>query len=531
MLHVLWFTIPLPPELEFLGAPIYSFLATALAWVLIAILVNLIFTRLLRLVMRNAPGEIEDIVLGILRKPILILIIAYGTVQSLQFLDLPEALLVFITRLANTVIVLVLVYLAWRVIKDVILYYGKRWAVKTESRLDDVILPVLNLIGPLVIVITASLIILPMWGVDVSSILVPAGVIGLVLGLALQDPLSNIFSGISLLIESPFRTGDLIVLPDGRTCEVEKLGLRSTQFYSVDDHSTVFVPNRSLSNSSLINITQPTVEQKLTIDVSVDIKFDMAMIESRLKEIAIAHPNVLVADMCEKLPLLNRRIEQLRQQGQALPLYDPERAHLLVEANRYEEAIPKLDLEDRLNRLMLAYQEALRALFRAIQEREIKGLTAQEITELLVDYVGPADEKVQQLITVSTEWTRIPDPWVDHREFGNDRELWAHRNEQLRQRWAKLKREIQRPSEDMEMRLDNATQEMLDWLEREYKIPAYNWKTPNVAFVSFDGNRVNLRLGFHVDNIRLEHLTRARRVKTELSRQIREQFIADGIWS
>jgi hypothetical protein len=180
---------------------------------------------------------------------------------------------------------------------------------------------------------------------------------------------------------------------------------------------------------------------------------------------------------------------------------------------------------------MLAYQEALRALFRAIQEREIKGLTAQEITELLVDYVGPADEKVQQLITVSTEWTRIPDPWVDHREFGNDRELWAHRNEQLRQRWAKLKREIQRPSEDMEMRLDNATQEMLDWLEREYKIPAYNWKTPNVAFVSFDGNRVNLRLGFHVDNIRLEHLTRARRVKTELSRQIREQFIADGIWS
>jgi MscS family membrane protein len=530
VLHILWFSIPLPPDLAFLGEPIFSFLATALAWVMIAILVNLIFTRLLRLVMRNAPGEIEDIVLGILRKPVLILIIAYGTVQSLQFLELPDALLEFITRLANTVIVLVLVYLSWRVIKDVILYYGKRWALRTESRLDDVILPVLNLIGPLVIVITASLIILPMWGVDVSSILVPAGVIGLVLGLALQDPLSNIFSGISLLIESPFRTGDLIILDDGRTCEVERLGLRSTQFYSVDDHSTIFVPNRSLSNTSLVNITQPTVEQKLTIDINVNIKHDMAMVETKLKEIAIAHPNVLVAEMCEKLPLLYRRIAQLRSQAEALPMDDTERAQLLSDADKFEEAIPKLDLEDHLNRLMLAYQEALRALFRAIQEREIKGLTVQEIKDLLEGYVAPAEEKVQQLVAASNEWIKIPDPWVDHREFVSNRELWANRNEQLRQRWGKLKREIQRPSEDMEMRLDNATQEMLDWLEREYKIPAYYWKTPNVSFVSFDGDQVRLRLGFHVDNIRLEHLTRARRVKTELSRQIREQFIADGIW-
>ncbi len=530
MINILWFSLPLPPELAFLGEPIFSFLATALAWVLIAILVNLIFTRLLRLVMRNAPGEIEDIVLGILRKPVLILIIAYGTVQSLQFLTMPEPLLEFITRLANTVIVLVLVYLSWRVIKDIILYYGKRWALRTESRLDDVILPVLNLIGPLVIVITASLIILPMWGVDISSILVPAGVIGLVLGLALQDPLSNIFSGISLLIESPFRTGDLIILEDGRTCEVERLGLRSTQFYSVDDHSTIFVPNRSLSNASLINITQPTVEQKLTIDIRVNIKYDMAMVETKLKEIAMAHPNVLVAEMCQKLPLLNRRIAELRRQAGVLPVEDPERGQLLSDADKYEDAIPKLEMEDRLNRLMLAYQEALRALFRAIQEREIKGLTPQEITELLADFVGPADEKVQQLVAVSNEWTRIPDPWVNHREFASDRELWANRNEQLRQRWAKLKREIQRPSEDMEMRLDNATQDMLDWLEREYKIPAYSWKTPNVSFVSFDGDQVNLRLGFHVDNIRLEHLARARRVKTELSRQIREQFLADGIW-
>ncbi len=530
MLTIGWFTIPLPPELAFLGAPIFSFLATALAWVLIALLVNLIFTRILRWIMRNTPGEVEDIVLGILRRPILILLIVFGTVQSLAFLDLPDSVVDNIQKIANTIIILVVVYLCWRVTKDVIIYYGRRWAKRTESRVDDVVLPVLNLVGPLVIIVAASMTILPMWGVDISSILVPAGVVGLILGLALQDPLANIFSGISLLIEAPFRTGDLIILDDGRICEVEKMGLRSTQFYSVDEHSTVFVPNRTLSNATIINITQPTVEQKMSIEVTVGIHHDITEIQACLQEIAIAHPCILVADMSQKIPLLKNRISEMRRLANQKQEGDHSRSLLLADADKYEEAIPKLELEDRLNRLMLSYQEVLRALVRAIKEVEIKGLTKDEIAELILGYVDPANEKVKELVVISMEWTKIPDPWVNHREYWNDRELWITRNAQLESRWEHLRKEIQRPSEDMEMRLDDATEEMLSWLEREYKVPPFSWKTPRVSFDAFDGNQMKLRLGFHVDNIRLEHDSRARRVKTELARQIREQFLADGIW-
>jgi MscS family membrane protein len=534
MINIGWFAIPLPEELAFLSQPFFSFLATFLAWILVAVMVNFIFTRLLRWVMRNIPGEVEDIILGIIRKPVLILLIVFGAVQALRFLNLPDNVIDFIQKTANTIIVLVLVYLSWRVVKDVVIYYGTRWARRTESRLDDVILPVLNLIGPLVIIITASLIILPMWGVDISSILVPAGVIGLVLGLALQDPLANIFSGISLLIEAPFRTGDLIILDDGRVCQVEKMGLRSTQFYSIEEHSTVFVPNRTLTNTTLVNITQPTVEQKLFIDVAVPASRDMSEIQIKLQEIAMAHPCVLVPEMEQKFPLLKFRIEKIRQQAARLPLRDSHRQLLEEDADRAEEAIPRLEVEDHLNRLMLAFQEALRAQFRAIQARETKGLTAEELKEILDFYVQPADEKVQELIAVSREWSTIVDPWMNHREYINNRELWIDRNIQIQAKWERLKKEIQRPSDDMEMRLDDATQELLDWLERDYKIPPYPWKTPKVVFLAFElsdsGYMMNLRLYFHVDNIRLEHDTRAGRVKTELARQIREQFIEDGIW-
>jgi DNA-binding transcriptional MerR regulator len=172
----------------------------------------------------------------------------------------------------------------------------------------------------------------------------------------------------------------------------------------------------------------------------------------------------------------------------------------------------------------------LRAQVRAIKELEIKGLTREEIKELMEEFVAPADQKAKDLTASSLEWVKVPDPWVSHREYWNDRELWTNRNAQLLSRWEKLRKEIQRPSEDMEMRLDDATEEMLEWLEKEYKVPPYTWKTPRVTFLSFEGDQVRLSLGFHVDNIRLEHDTRARRVKTELARQIREQFIADGIW-
>jgi MscS family membrane protein len=530
MLHILWFQIFLPPQLAFLSAPIYSFVATLLVWLLIALAVNYIFFKLLRYWMRRLPGDVEDIVLGILHEPVLILLLVFGAMQAIDFLLLPESTIMTIQKIAKSITAAVLVYLGWRIVKDVLVYYGQRWAVRTESRLDDVLIPVLNLVGPLVIVIIASLIILPVWGVNVSSVLLGAGVVGLVLALALQDPLGNIFSGISLLIEAPFRTGDLIVLQDDRVCQVERLGLRSTQFYSVDEHSTIFVPNRTLTNTTLVNITQPTVEQKVHLDISVGIQYDLVNLQTKLKDIAIGHPNVVVADMQEKIPLLKKRVESLRAQADVRPKDGRNYKMLLDEANKYEEAIPRLELEDQLNRHMRAYQEALRDLIRAIQDREEKGLSKAELKDLLEDYVSPADEKVQLMLETVNNWSKIPDPWVNHREFINDRMVWVQRNEQLQRRWERLKNEIRRPSEDMEMRLDDEVNVMMNWLENEYKIPPYPWKNPTVTLSGFSDGEMQLQLWFHVDNIRLEQDTRARRVKTEIARFVLEQLSDDGIW-
>src|SRR5213593_1481550 len=118
MLTVFGIQITLPPGWQFLANVYGSFVATVLAWCVIALLVYLVFTYLLRWVTRRLPGEIDDIILGIVAQPLLLLVIAFGVVNSLSVLSLPTALNDVLEQLFNTVLILIAAWLFWRVLKD-----------------------------------------------------------------------------------------------------------------------------------------------------------------------------------------------------------------------------------------------------------------------------------------------------------------------------------------------------------------------------------------------------------------------------
>ena len=164
MVTIFGYQIPLPPALQFLGNDVGSFVGTVLAWAVIALIVYFALTYLLRWLSYHLPGEIEEIVLSILRKPVLFLIIVFGAVDSLKILPLPAGFVGGLERILKTTVILVGIYLAWRVIEDIVVYYGTAWARNTESRVDDVIIPMINLFGPLLVLVIGCLIILPLWG-------------------------------------------------------------------------------------------------------------------------------------------------------------------------------------------------------------------------------------------------------------------------------------------------------------------------------------------------------------------------------
>jgi small-conductance mechanosensitive channel len=399
-------------------------------------------------------------------------------------------------------------------------------ACSKPSPVDDVIIPILNLFGPLVLALTAALIILPLWGINITSVLLGAGVLGLVLGLALQETLGNIFSGLSLLIEAPFRKGDLVLLDDGRTCEVIHLGMRSTMMFSLDEQATIYIPNKSLASGRLINLTKPTPEQRYAIEVTINQSANLAQVSHLLLSIANGHPAVLSSNMVEKLESVKEQIEYIRKSALSLPQNDPIRLMFQQEAEKNEQNLAKLELEGQFNARVLDLKEALRQLIRGIGSRETHGLNAAERQELFCNYVSPAESAVQAVITQAKAWYEVQDAWLNSNDFWAQRKLWENRSEQLHVHWERLKKTMVTQDDRTELRLDDSTKQLLEWLEKDYKLPPGYWKNPSVAVKSIDGPQTHLQLWYYVDNIRLEHDSRSQRVRSELSRIIQERLFS-----
>lgn len=528
MLDLLGMLVPLPPALAFLAGKTATFLVNLAAWLLIAILVNFIVLRLFKLLTRRVPGELEDILLGIIGSPLVLLVILIGARTSMRFLEVSAAVLKWERVVFLTILVLLIAHVLGRLIKEVLVFYGERWAARTESRLDDVLVPVFNLFGPLVLATIAALVILPLWGVNVTSVLLGAGVLGLVLGLALQETLGNIFSGITILVEAPFKKNDLILLPDGRTCEVIRLGIRSTTFFSLDEQATIYIPNKMLETNTLVNLTKPTAEQRYSIEIPLPSDRNLASLQAAILDIARGHPALLAVDTSQKLEAVKRLSSRIHDRAKALAEDDPARTTLLEEAARNERTLEKLALDGMFDKRVCELRDALASLRQEIAAREGEGLDKLERQELFCNFISPVQSAVERTLLASKAWLQAEDPWIQPNESKIQTRLWETRNEQLELHWERLKKALLEVQSQRELQLDDSTLALFKWIAREYKTPPGYWKDPVVTVKELNTGGAVLQLSYYVDDIRLEHDGRPRRVRNELARMIYERLQVPG---
>ena len=156
-----------------------------------------------------------------------------------------------------------------------------------------VLRPVFRKIGITIIIIGGFIFALHAVGIEVTALLAGAGVAGLVIAFAAQDTLSNFFSGIHLLLDRPFKIGDVIFLETGEYCRIENVGMRSTKLYSIFDHELIILPNNAVANQKIINIVKPDVKIRKKIEVSVAYGSDIDKVKNILNQAAIDHPNVV----------------------------------------------------------------------------------------------------------------------------------------------------------------------------------------------------------------------------------------------
>lgn len=284
------FDNPLPEPLD---GNYVTFLLNIGIWGAIALFVAYVVDPMVRLFTKRTKTDIDDRILKILRKPVFVLIIVFGLVTSFSILPLSEGEVRLIFQVYGIVLISVLTFIAYKVFKEILIRLGKRLSAKTESEIDDVLIPVIDKIGGVIILIFGAIGIVNYLGYDITFLLAGVGVLGLVIAFAAQDALSNFFSGIFLLLDRPFSEGDYITLSSGEICRVEKIGIRSTRLYEVFENDYIILPNNKLVNDKIINMDEPDEEGRSKVEVGVAYGSDVEKVERTMIEVATAHPNVL----------------------------------------------------------------------------------------------------------------------------------------------------------------------------------------------------------------------------------------------
>ncbi|MEZ4321783.1 MAG: mechanosensitive ion channel family protein [Myxococcota bacterium] len=157
----------------------------------------------------------------------------------------------------------------------VLIFWGLQWfssrvldRLFVQTRLDPTASTFIRAVVRFTITIVGGLTALGQLGVDTTGVLTSLGVMGLTIGFAAQNTLSNVISGIFIFWDRPFVIGDLIDV-DGEYGRVETITLRSTRLVTVDGRMLA-IPNAKMANEKVASYTN-FPHLRLAVEVTVNV--------------------------------------------------------------------------------------------------------------------------------------------------------------------------------------------------------------------------------------------------------------------
>ncbi len=295
------FENPLPPPLD---GPLGAFLLNLLIWFLIALGTFLVVTPILSKLAKRSKTDLDEVLVKMVRRPLLVFIFIYGVIHSLLRLDIPFDLRATLYQVYSLIALLIGMYVAYKILNAVLKEIAaQRGGLK--SPFGSILKPIFEQIGLVIILLGGLVIGLSIIGIQVTAILAGAGVFGLVIAFAAQDTLSNFFSGMHLLLDRPFTVGDVLLLESGEYCKVEDVGMRSTKLYNIRDHEMIVLPNNSIANQMIVNVAEPDPKIRVLVNVGVAYGSDIEKVKEILYDVLGEHDDVIIDEEYEPVVRFN----------------------------------------------------------------------------------------------------------------------------------------------------------------------------------------------------------------------------------
>ncbi len=194
--------------------------------------------------------------------------------------DLPPRVLSPTTNILEGLWIVSITLLCMRLARDLVRFYG--------GQIPGA-LPVTTLtqnLAQIGVVILGLLVLLAQYRVAITPILTALGVGGLAVALALQDTLSNLFSGFYVAVAGQIRLGDYIKLNTGEEGYVTDIGWRSTIVRALANNY-IIIPNSKLAQAIVTNYHLPEKNMGASVQVGVDYESDPEQVLVLLREIGV----------------------------------------------------------------------------------------------------------------------------------------------------------------------------------------------------------------------------------------------------
>ena len=276
-------------------------LGIILGGVIVAKILYWFTSNVMKKITAKTKTKLDDLLIDKLEKPVIFIVIIAAYYWSISYLNFPKGAdgsgienLLF--KLATFALVIDITWMISRILDAVVEEYVVPLAEKSKSEFDDQVLPILRKGIRVVIWIMGIIIGMDNLGIDITAMIAGLGIGGLALALAAQDMVKNIFGGIMIFLDKPFKIGERIQI-DGFDGTVEEVGLRSTRVRTLEGRLLI-INNSTFSDNTVVNVS---AEHTRKVVINLGMTYDttpeqMQQSMDILKEIVIAHPAIETED-------------------------------------------------------------------------------------------------------------------------------------------------------------------------------------------------------------------------------------------
>jgi MscS family membrane protein len=244
-------------------------LAIILGTLVVAKVLYWVFSRIVKSIVKRTKTRLDDIIVDMLEEPVVLIITIIGVWFAVGRLTFSDQANVWIGNGYWFMITLAVAWLLARLVDAIIREYVMPLAQKTENDLDDQVIPIIRKAIRATIWILGVIVALNNAGYNVGALLAGLGIGGLALAMAAKDTVANIFGGITIFTDKPFKINDRIKI-NGFDGTISEIGIRSTRLKTLENR-IVTIPNSKFTDGMVENVTsEPSRKVVLKLGLTYD---------------------------------------------------------------------------------------------------------------------------------------------------------------------------------------------------------------------------------------------------------------------